>query len=300
MFPSSALLIRTWTLSYTYYILSPSFGIHSATTLCSVMSAIVGSPRAPQSIRSTDSPNPPPQLRSILEERNLKSNTSLAQRLLSSNPSTPLPPLFPTPTLDLVLLNDQIYHFLALALRAFVLSWWSKLTPRDKDLLPQITVILQHLIRKINQRLQRADLSQALFTSIPLLFKQHYSDFRQAQDRIGSSYGNVTPSSIQHVFDRMQPHIAVRIPGEDDSGEASDPKLLVDPVYLTACVDLVLKECLPHEDSQSEMERSIVREIIVGPVLGGVLPKLAQPWFINTILLDLLKSPQANEQVSRN
>lgn len=263
------------------------------------MSALAGSPRAPQSVRSTDSTPPHvTQVRVTSDDR--KTGTSnLAQRLLATNPSTPLPPLFPTPTPDHARLNDQIYHFLALALRAFVLTWWSKLTPRDREFLPQITAVIRHVVRKVHQRLQRAELVQLILVSIPVLVKQHYADYKHAERKLGSSYANLPPSAIHHVFHRLQPHIGVHLQDEGEDVAPTVPsRPPLDPIYLTACVDLLLKECLPPEDSQSEMERSIVREIIVGPVLGGALPKLAQPWFIINILLDVLGPPKSATEVS--
>ncbi|KAG9005461.1 hypothetical protein FRB94_001546 [Tulasnella sp. JGI-2019a] len=258
------------------------------------MAAVAGSPRASRSIRSVDYPSPGVQAKSVLDSNDRKSGTTLAQRLLSTNPATPLPPLFPLSSPDLVLLNDQIYHFLALALRAFVLSWWSRLTPRDRDFLPQIAIILQHVIGQVHQRLQRANVAQMLLVSLPVLVQQHYIDYRQAEKKLGSSYANGTPGSpIYHAFHRLQPHIAIHLREEGEHETLPvGPEVLVDPTYLTAWVDLLLKECLPPDDSQSEMERSIVREIIVGPVLGGVLPELSQSWFIYSILLDLLGPPK--------
>ncbi|KAG8864251.1 hypothetical protein FRB96_006072 [Tulasnella sp. 330] len=260
------------------------------------MIAAAGSPRHTQSIRSLDPPNPVAPVK-VSSDNDRKAALSLAQRLLSANPSTPLPPLFPLSDPDLIRLNDQIYNFLALALRAFVLSWWSRLTPRDRDFLPQITIVLQHVIRTLHQRLQRADLAQMILVSFPALLQQHYTDYRQAQRKLDSSYANgATLASIHRVFHRLQPHIAIHLQdeGEENGKVSSSPECVVDPIYLTACVDLLLKECLPLDDSQSDLERSIVREIIVGPVLGGVLHKLSQSWFIYTMILDVLGPPQAS------
>lgn len=212
---------------------------------------------------------------------------SLAQRLLSTSPTTPLPPLFPIPDAELAQLNDQVYRFLALALRAFVLTWWSKLSPRDKEFLPQITVVVQHVIREVHLRLSKADLTELIMNQLPLLLKQHYADYRQARSKANTSYAAIAPNSLPHIFHRLQPHIAVKLP--DDGAPWDSTSSLVDPAYLSASVDVILKACLPPEDSSSAMERHIVREIIVGPVLGSVVSRLTQPWFIHNILTNVIR-----------
>ncbi|KAG8953861.1 hypothetical protein FRC04_001491 [Tulasnella sp. 424] len=246
------------------------------------------SPRLPQSIRSgaSSSLRAAPPLDRVVKQVTGTAPT-LAQRLLSPSSATPL---FPLTTPDHVILNDQIYKFLALALRAFVLTWWSKLSPKDKEFLPQITKVVQHVVKETRGRVE-ADgedrLAGALLAGIPALVQQHYTDFRSAKSKIGTSYGSA--GDLVKVFHRLQPHIAVRV--EDEQGAPIGVESALDPVYLGAAIDLVLKASLPPEESGSDMERHIVREIIVGPVLCGALPRVVQPWFIHKAMLDLLGPP---------
>lgn len=62
----------------------------------------------------------------------------------------------------------------------------------------------------------------------------------------------------------------------------------VDEAYVRQAFDDVLKTCVSSEDYEPETERYIVREILVKVVLGGIIPKLTQPWFIQQSVLNLL------------
>lgn len=109
-------------------------------------------------------------------------------------------------------LDHEIYLLLAYLLRETVLPWYSKLTP-DREFLTQITSIITSIIHTVVQR-QTADVSSTLSPSttfesdihasrdnsgaklprihdllsrdIPLILRQHCSDFRQAQQKAGS------------------------------------------------------------------------------------------------------------------
>ena len=83
----------------------------------------------------------------------------------------------------------------------------------------------------------------------------------------------------------MQPHMAL------------SPDGVVDPVYVRQAVDHILKTCLPPEDYEPETERYIVREIILKVLVGSVLPRITQPWFIHKVILDQLGPENAAGKV---
>jgi hypothetical protein len=231
-----------------------------------------------QSIRSNNSEIPKPKI-----------PTSLARRLLFPTlpTTTPLPPII---TLglnaddpSLVDLNNELYDFLALALRAFVQTWWSQLTPRDRDFLPQIIRVLSHVIKDIEERASTVDLGSLLLRQIPTLVDFHISDYYAAAVRIDTAFANVSPSpTVASVFHLLQPHVAIQSCHEPGSA-------IISEIYLRQLVENVLRLSLPRQDWDSEAERFIVREIVACVVLSNVLKKLAQPWFLQNLVLGLLK-----------
>ncbi|KII93458.1 hypothetical protein PLICRDRAFT_49505 [Plicaturopsis crispa FD-325 SS-3] len=202
----------------------------------------------------------------------------LARRLLF--PALPastasLPPLLASSGLPAEL-DIELYDFTALALRAFVVPWWSKISRYDKDFLPSITSVLTSVIRSLESRVLAADLTPLLLQTLPLLLTQHYSDFRNAQAKVASAYASGGAASLPQLFHQLQPHIAV------------DANGVIDDVYVRTAVDHILKACLPEEDYAPEAERFIVREIVLKVVLQDVVPRVTQPWFIHRTILNLL------------
>ncbi|KDN50339.1 hypothetical protein RSAG8_01675, partial [Rhizoctonia solani AG-8 WAC10335] len=224
---------------------------------------------------------------------------SLARRLLF--PALPLTvPLPPILTLDLseddpalVELNEELYDFLALALRAFVQSWWGRITPRDRDLVPQITRVITQVIRDIERRASRIDLSDLVLRQVPTLVDLHISDYRIVAMRMGTAFTNTSPSpTVQGLFHMLQPHVAVQT-----NQEPGAP--IISEIYLRQLVENILRLSLPPEDWESETERCIVREIVACVVLGNMFKKLAQPWFLHQIMLGLLKPSPPTQSESK-
>lgn len=217
---------------------------------------------------------------------NVNSAAVLGKRLLFpySTNSEPLPPILETTEVPgIQLLNEEIYDFIALAVRGFVLPWWSKISARDKEFPQEITRIITRIIKALEARALVADIPELLAASLPTLIRQHYADYRHAMEKQQTSYSTGLQNnadSLPHIFHALQPHMAVSAEG------------VVDANYIRQAAEHVMKSCLPPEDWQAETERHIVREIIVKIILDSAVPRLSQPWFIHKTLLDLLGPPR--------
>ncbi|KZT74811.1 hypothetical protein DAEQUDRAFT_760820 [Daedalea quercina L-15889] len=210
---------------------------------------------------------------------------SLPRRLLF--PTLPadadLPPLLASPAAT-PSLNAELYEFIALALRAYVNPWWTKITRYDKEFLPEITRILASVVRTLETRLLATDLSPLVFRDLPTLLTQHYVDFRNAKAKLHTSYATGGEVALPQLFHHLQPHMAISADGR------------VDDVYVRQAMDHILKACLPLEDYDSEAERYIVREIILSVLLKNVIPRVTQPWFIHKLMLDQLGQVQDGDK----
>lgn len=226
--------------------------------------------------KSTAAPNRPPPAKPV----------TLAKRILFPTlpPDADLPPLLLSPAAAPEL-NAELYDFIALALRAYVNTWWTKITRYDKEFLPEITRILTVVMRTLEARLVATDLSPLVFRDLPTLLAQHWTDYRNAQAKLHTSYAAGGAASLAQLFHQMQPHMAL------------SPDGVVDPVYVRQAVDHILKTCLPPEDYEPETERYIVREIILKVLVGSVLPRITQPWFIHKVILDQLGPENAAGKV---
>ncbi|KAG5639358.1 hypothetical protein H0H81_003502 [Sphagnurus paluster] len=199
---------------------------------------------------------------------------TLANRLLfpALPPDESLPPLVGSPEL-----SAELYDFIALGLRAYVVPWWSRLSRYDKEFLPELTTVLAEVIREFDGRLQAVDMPALLLRHAPTLITQHYRDFRSAQRKLATSYASGGAASLPQLFHQLQPHMAVSYDGR------------LDTEYFRQLVDHVLRVCLPPADYNPPAERLIVREILVKLLLNDIVPKITQPWFIYSSILSLLQ-----------
>lgn len=199
----------------------------------------------------------------------------LYRRLLFPHllPTAVPPPLLPAACPEL---NTELYDFVALALRAYITPWWSKITRYDKEFIPHVSSVLTSVIRALETRVLATDLTPLIFRDVPTLVTQHYVDFRASAAKLGTSYASGGAAPLPQLFHQLQPHMAIDADGR------------VDPVYVRQALDHVLKACLPVDEYEPDSERAIIREVIVKVVLTDVLPRLVQPWFIHKILFDIL------------
>lgn len=209
-------------------------------------------------------------------------SVSLTKRLLFPHlpPSSPTPPLLQTsdthPALD-----AELYDLIALALRAYINPWWTKITRYDKQLLLEITRILSSVLRAVEARALAVDLSPLVYRDLPALLAQHCADYRVAARKLGSSYAAAGSASLPVLFHGQQQHVGVSVDGK------------IDQVYVRAAIDVVLKACLSPEDWDAEAERYLIREVIVKTVCVDLAPRITQPWFIHSTALDLLGPPDS-------
>lgn len=222
-----------------------------------------------------------PSIRPPPSARSTHNQVSLARRLLfPTQQRDHLPPLLASDAIPQAL-TDELYDFIALALRAFVAPWWSKITPYDKEFIPEITRVIAVVARNLESRLQQADLASLIYRDIPLIATQHYQDFRNASSKTNTAYAGGGSLPLNQLFHQLQPHIALSQDGK------------VDPNYIRQFVDHILKTCLPLEDYTPEAERFIIREVLVKVVVGDIIPKITQPWFIHRIVLDVLNHKES-------
>ncbi|KAH9964432.1 PXA domain-containing protein [Russula dissimulans] len=202
---------------------------------------------------------------------------SLSKRLLFPHlaSSSPTPPLLQTSS-TYPALDAELYDLIALALRAYINPWWIKITRYDKQLLVELTRILSSVLRALEARALATDLNPLVYHDLPTLLAQHCADYRIAARKLGSSYAAAGSASLPMLFHGQQQHVGVSVDGR------------IDEVYVRAAVDIVLKACLSPEDWDAEVERYLIREVIVKTVCVDLAPRITQPWFLHSTVLGLL------------
>lgn len=78
-----------------------------------------------------------------------------------------LPPLTSRNDVDL-----QLYAIIAIVLRDFVQTWYTKITP-DEDFVEEVVAVIAHCTRALEQRLRKVDVESLLFDELPDLLDKH-------------------------------------------------------------------------------------------------------------------------------
>lgn len=166
-----------------------------------------------------------------------------------------------------------------------------KLT-RDRQFFQEVVIIVTHVIRNLVQRVIDLDLPLLLLADIPDRLQKHYDDYRTAAGRANTPAGGEL--STPQLFASLQPHIAI-LPS---AGRALDPKLpFVSPAYMMALVENILRSVLPSQDLGAATEFAVIRDALVYVVFGNLFTKLAQPWFIHTMLIKFLQEQPVHATV---
>ena len=183
----------------------------------------------------------------------------------------------------------MILDLIALVCREYIHSWYGRISPdRDRHFVQQVCAILVHLIQALEVRIAHLDWVELLVLDLPAVLERHVRDWDQAQDKAGT--GHAHNYKVDEVFHLLQPHIAVATV-EGTAGPGSEPS--VDPTYLRAMVDNLLRLLLPPEDYRAETERTIVREIVVNVIFASIYSKVAQPWFLHSTIVKILEAGEA-------
>jgi len=66
----------------------------------------------------------------------------------------------------------QLYAFIAIIIREFVHTWYTKITP-DQVFVEEVVKIIAHCTRALEQRLRKVDLESLLFDELPDLLDAH-------------------------------------------------------------------------------------------------------------------------------
>ncbi|EPS27823.1 hypothetical protein PDE_02767 [Penicillium oxalicum 114-2] len=183
-----------------------------------------------------------------------------------------LPPLTSSNDVD-----HQLYAILAVIMKDFVYSWYSKITP-DQALVNEVLQVVAHCTRALEQRIRRIDITQLILDEIPALVETHISSYRLSKER--SSLSGL-PTSRRALYHELNPH-----PGLVPIPDPADPETITaqtenEAMYRRLLASGTLAVLLPTEDLGNSSLRHLVGDIISDLILGKqVAGRVCQSWFL--------------------
>ncbi|KAL4810720.1 PXA domain-containing protein [Aspergillus unguis] len=275
------------------------------TTFSSRSTAVPASPSTPTALQSGRRAQ---QAKSIGRDEQLngtgdKATVALIRRVLcpqsgsyggATSPYTPeelLPPLTSSNDVD-----RQLYALIAIIIKEFILSWYSKITP-DQALTNEVLQLIAHCTRALEQRLRQVDIAQLVLDDIPALVEAHVVSYKMAKEQSISS--GLSPSS-REIYHAINPH-----PGLSPIPNASDAKSTAEQqenetAYRRLLVDGVLAILLPTEDLENACLQILLSDILADLMLGNeVSGKVCEGWFLwecTAKLLDVLSKDNSDQR----
>ncbi|KAF2107423.1 PXA domain-containing protein [Lophiotrema nucula] len=208
-----------------------------------------------------------------------------------------LPPLTSSNEVDL-----QLYAIIAVIIKEFVQTWYSKITP-DHVFVNEVIQIIAHCTRGLEQRLRKVDLEALLLDEIPELVESHLSAFRLAKQQ--ATYEHSLVSDPRIVYHTLHPHPALSpVPTESVPSSAVEQREN-ESAWRQLLVQGALAVLLPTEDLENGCLRALVAEIFAEMILGnGISDKACEGWLlwegITRIAEVLQDSPKENESQSNS
>ncbi|KAJ5894146.1 PX-associated sorting nexin 13 [Penicillium taxi] len=195
-------------------------------------------------------------------------------------PESPLPPLTSSNDVDL-----QLYAIIAIIMKDFVYSWYSKITP-DQALVNEVLLVIAHCTRALEQRIRQIDVTQLVFDEIPALVEAHIASYRLAKKQ--SSMSGL-PTSYRAIYHELNPH-----PGLSPVPDSIDPDTITmqrenEEVYRRLLANGILTILLPTEDLENSSLRTLVADVIADLILGKqVSGKICEGWFLYESITKLI------------
>ncbi|KAL3461525.1 PXA domain-containing protein [Aspergillus heterothallicus] len=214
---------------------------------------------------------------------NYSGATSSSSSSSSFPPEEPLPPLTSSNDVD-----RQLYALIAIIIKEFVFSWYSKITT-DQSFINEVLQVIAHCTRALEQRLREVDAAQLILDELPALLEAHIVSYRLAKER--SSLSGLSPSS-REIYHALNPHPALSpVPDPMDPPSIS-AQHENEAAYRRLLANGVLAVLLPTEDLENGCLRTLTNDILSDLILGNeVSGRVCEGWFLwesMTKLLELL------------
>ncbi|OOQ83814.1 hypothetical protein PEBR_33242 [Penicillium brasilianum] len=213
-----------------------------------------------------------------------KATTALIRRVLSPQPGSSHGASSPQPSEELLppltSSNDvdrQLYAILAVIIREFVYSWYTKITP-DQALVNEVLQVIAHCTRALEQRIRQVEVTQLALDEIPALVEAHILSYRLAKER---SHLSGLQTSHRALYHELNPHPGlspVPDPADPDTANAQAEN---EAVYRRLLASGTLAILLPTEDLENSSLRQLVSDILSDLILGKEISgRVCQGWFL--------------------
>lgn len=196
-----------------------------------------------------------------------------------------LPPLTSSNAIDL-----QLYALVAVLIREYVQTWYTRITP-DPGFVDEVVGVIAHCARALEQRTNSVNVQQLLLIEVPALFNAHVSAIRMASQAQETT-------NVHQVYHTLRPHPALSPIVKSSTDEATaEEQAENDAAYRRLLAQGVLAVLLPNEDLQNPCLFAMVSEVFADMILGTfVAGRMCENVFIFDAIQNASETVQARLQ----
>ncbi|KAJ5157271.1 uncharacterized protein N7482_008371 [Penicillium canariense] len=171
---------------------------------------------------------------------------------------------------------SPLYALLAIIIKDFVYSWYSKITS-DQALVNEVLQVVAHCTRALEQRMRRVDVAQLALDEIPALLEAHILSYRLAKQQ---SHLSGLPTSHRALYHELNPHPALSPVPDPTDPDTISAQAENEAVYRRLLASGTLAVLLPTEDLENSSLRMLVSDILSDLILGKeVAGRVCEGWF---------------------
>ncbi|KAK6908829.1 hypothetical protein I204_01886 [Kwoniella mangroviensis CBS 8886] len=278
----------------------------------------MSNPRPPLRSQSQPSDNKLQKRTSIASPSASTTSTSIPPHLVRSRSTVHLPlyrrVLFPhdDPTSEIPqiirgkgdeveLINERLNHLLAIALRGYVLQWYTRFST-DRSFPPSIHQqiiypILHPILSDLYTDRGKDRLCELLLVDLPVILNLHIKTYYQAKSaqKYLPTHAGLDDKGEHEIVEGYHNRLPLlSISKREDTQEYG-----ISSIYLSALSTSLINLYVTPEGKQiPDVERLMIREILAKSILGSIVKRLCEGWFWYQIVLKLLCEPTNNNDTA--
>uniref|UniRef100_UPI00398E688F sorting nexin-19 isoform X3 n=1 Tax=Pristiophorus japonicus TaxID=55135 RepID=UPI00398E688F len=187
-----------------------------------------------------------------------------------------LEPSPPPPGSQLLLLAQEIEATITKIIRDFVTSWYRTVS-QEPEFEHELQRAMHAMALELKRRMERVDRKE-LAQKLLLLCSCHLEVYLKARKAAREKLGRHRAEEIQAMWKAYckasDPHVALQSPATEVN-------------YARGIVDLLLHVLVPYPNLETRTGRFVVRELIMCNVLLPLISKMADPDWINGIIIEI-------------
>lgn len=183
--------------------------------------------------------------------------------------------------------NIEIYALFGLICRQFIQAWYYKIID-DPAFIYDISSVLAHVVKQLEERLGTIDMFGFLLDEIPMILEEHIKDVRLVRERYKSILLPAAPATgaktLGRAFHSVRPHPALS--SEED-----------ETAYLQMLSKGVTVVLLDQANLNSPLAFSLVSTIVCDIGLKNAVEKLSEPWMLYEIFTKIVEVATQKQQL---